>query len=136
MSALPVEQVSISGLMDAKEGWRHLGRRRWSDELKRQIVSETFVAGASVSTVARRHDVNANQVFKWRRKYGSGSGRFVAVSVTEENAEPGPGSAVAMGSRACRDFVEIDVGGCHRIRVGPGFDRDTLVRVLDVMSSR
>lgn len=47
-------------------------RRCRSDAEKVQIVEETLVAGASVSVVARRHDVNANQVFKWRRQYGSG----------------------------------------------------------------
>jgi len=36
--------------------------------LKCQIVAETEEAGASISVVARRHDVNANQVFKWRRE--------------------------------------------------------------------
>ena len=28
--------------------------------------------GASVSVVSRRHDVNANQLFKWRRQYNRG----------------------------------------------------------------
>src|ERR1700722_15682131 len=35
-------------------------------------VEETLVAGASVSKVARRHDVNANQVFYWRKLYREG----------------------------------------------------------------
>jgi transposase len=35
-------------------------------------VEETLLAGASVSRVARRHDVNANQVFHWRRLYREG----------------------------------------------------------------
>jgi transposase len=39
--------------------------------LKRQIVAETLAPGSSVSLVARRHDVNANQVFKWRREIAS-----------------------------------------------------------------
>jgi len=43
-------------------------RRRWPDALKRQIVAETLEPGASVSVVARRHDVNTNQVFTWRRE--------------------------------------------------------------------
>ncbi len=38
-------------------------RRRWPVAEKRRIVLESFEAGASVSVVARRHDVNANQVF-------------------------------------------------------------------------
>ena len=34
--------------------------------------TESFEAGASVSVVARRHDVNANQVFAWRKLYRDG----------------------------------------------------------------
>ena len=44
-------------------------RRRWSEARKRQIVAESYQAGVSVSVVARRYDVNANQVFTWRRQY-------------------------------------------------------------------
>jgi transposase len=39
---------------------------------RRQIVEETMKPGASVSQVARAHDVNANQVFHWRRQYRAG----------------------------------------------------------------
>lgn len=46
------------------------GRRRWPEAVKRELVAATFEPGASVSIVARRHDVNANQLFKWRRQLG------------------------------------------------------------------
>ena len=39
---------------------------------RRRIVEETLKPGASVSLVARAHDVNTNQVFKWRRQYHQG----------------------------------------------------------------
>ncbi len=35
-------------------------------------MEETLLPGASVSRVARRHDVNANQVFYWRKLYREG----------------------------------------------------------------
>ena len=35
-------------------------------------MKETLLPGASVSRVARRHDVNANQVFYWRKLYREG----------------------------------------------------------------
>jgi len=47
-------------------------QRRRTIQERREIVKETFVAGASVSRVARRHDVNANQVFYWRKLYREG----------------------------------------------------------------
>jgi transposase len=39
---------------------------------KRDIVEETLAAGASVARVARRHGVNANQVFYWRKLFREG----------------------------------------------------------------
>src|ERR1700680_1325576 len=48
------------------------GRRRnrsWPKALKREIVAASLAPGASVSMVARHYDVNANQVFDWRKRY-------------------------------------------------------------------
>jgi transposase len=42
-------------------------------DLKRRIVEETFGPGQSVSIVARRHDINANLVFAWRKRYRNGT---------------------------------------------------------------
>jgi transposase len=60
--------------MDRVEG--AVGRRKAHTfrgvEEKRRIVEETFRDGASVSSVARAHGVNANQVFQWRRLYRDG----------------------------------------------------------------
>ena len=42
-------------------------RRHRSVEEKIKIVAETRVAGTSVAEVARRHGVNANQVFSCKR---------------------------------------------------------------------
>jgi hypothetical protein len=52
----------------------HSGRRRrrsFSEELKRRMVAECAEPGASVSAVARKHDVNANLLFGWCRQFGS-----------------------------------------------------------------
>lgn len=40
---------------------------------KRAVVEQTLQPGASVSRVARAHDLNANQVFSWRRAYRNGT---------------------------------------------------------------
>jgi transposase len=47
-------------------------RRYWTAEEKRRIVELTMSSGQSVSSVARQHGVNANQVFYWRKLYHAG----------------------------------------------------------------
>ena len=55
-------EQSVSGV----DGRVRRRRRRWSEARKRLIVAESYHSGVSV--VARRHDVNANLVFSWRRQ--------------------------------------------------------------------
>jgi transposase len=52
---------------------RSPGKRRYRtlDE-KRRIVEETLVSETSVAIMARRHGVNANQLFQWRKLYQAG----------------------------------------------------------------
>ena len=112
--------------------------RLWPEALKREIVAASFAPGASVSVVARRYDVNANQVFRWRKLYHQGSlatvspgpPRMLPVMVTPE-----PSGAAAPASNGV-DTIEIDLSGKYRIRVGNGFDGPTLRRVLDVLDRR
>lgn len=110
-------------------------RKRWPEALKREIVAATYAPGASVSVVARRYDVNANQVFSWRRRYRSSidpkssTPGLVPVTITPEPAGDGGAPPVPAPSPA----IEIEVCGLYRVRVGSGFDARTLRRVLDVL---
>jgi transposase len=67
-------------------------KRRRSVEERRKIVEETLQARASVSQVARRHDVNADQVFHWRKLYREGrlgstaATKFLPVKVANERS--------------------------------------------------
>src|SRR3546814_10381809 len=56
-------------------------RRRWSVEEKLTMVRESLEPGHSVSVVARRHGINPNQLFHWRKLYQDGS--LSAVSAGE-----------------------------------------------------
>jgi transposase len=60
-------------------------RRRWTAEQKRRIVDETRAPGSSASVVARRHDVNANLLFKWKRQAEAGrlGGSLAAAEIPE-----------------------------------------------------
>jgi transposase len=77
--------------LEAAGGWR-VRRQRFSVERKRLIVEATLQPGASVAQVARAHEINANQVFKWKRLYEQGllvsrpspDTKLLAVHVAEE----------------------------------------------------
>lgn len=43
--------------------------KKWPEALKREFAAATCQPGTSVSVVARQHDVNANQLFSWRRQF-------------------------------------------------------------------
>lgn len=107
--------------------------KQWPEPLKREIVAATFSPGASVSVVARQYDVNANQVFAWRRRFlaeaqSAPSPALVPVTITPEPDEkPGP---------AASETIEIEVGGDCRVRIGSSFDAGVLKRVLDVLRKR
>ncbi len=76
-----------------------LRRRSWSVEEKRRIVDESLVEGVSVAEIARRHNLNANQLFTWRRKFGAAvveAKNFapilpvtIATDVAAEHSPPG-----------------------------------------------
>ena len=58
-----------SGLVDRALNPKSGSRRRfWSSDEKRRMVAESLAPGASVSKVAQRYGVNANQLFTWRRQ--------------------------------------------------------------------
>lgn len=121
-------------------GTTAMGRRhkRWPEALKREIVAASLAPGASVSIVARQYDVNANQVFSWRKRYredacapsNSTVPQLVPVVITAEQ------DAAAAQPPVVTEKIEIDVSGKYRIRVACGFDGQALRRVLDVLERR
>jgi transposase len=119
--------MSDTELMPKSEPVRRLeiftgaGRRRsWSAEQKVEIVAESL-AGASVSAVARRHGLTAQQLFTWRRQMRGqsvvGKERLSFASVVV--------SAVP---------IEIELGGAT-IRVPAGSDAVTLRAVLQAVKA-
>ena len=78
---------------DIKEKTRESGQavrnRRYSLAFKRKVVKESLAPGASVSIVARRHDINSNIVFRWRKEFRDGKFGNSAVSSRKGLAEAG-----------------------------------------------
>ncbi len=61
--------TTIRSVKSSSQGRRY---QRHSLELKRRVVEQTLVPGASVARIAREHGINANQVFSWRKLYREG----------------------------------------------------------------
>ncbi len=119
----------------SRERRRH---KRWPEALKREIVAATLQPGASVSVVARQYDVNANQVFSWRRRYGEAS-RPAAAPPSTSGLVPvmiAPEPENMVGAAPASETIEIEVAGDCRVRVGASFDARALKRVLDVLRKR
>ena len=136
------------------------GRRRWTAEEKRRIVEETGVPGSSVSVVARRHDINANLLFKWKRLEEADEParplpeglEFVPIGVIGRADDGGPAlltrlPGVADGDRqngsgepprpseleSRAGVIEIDLPDGARIRVDALVDGRALARVLGAL---
>lgn len=67
-------------MQDAKRGTR----RHHDPELKRQVLEECALPGASVAQVALTHSLNANLVHKWRRQARPAEPAAVAVPAKPE----------------------------------------------------
>ena len=119
------EQMSTTGLVDTKQP----KRRQYSEVVKRQLVAETQAPGASVSIVARRHDVNSNQLFRWRRQ-------LLPKAVVESGAMV-PVEIAADGDRLRRPdrdgVIEITFGCGARVRLRGEVSPETLRQVVELL---
>jgi transposase len=128
--------VSTKSVMSTNGTGRR--NRSWPEALKREIVAASYAPGSSVSMVARHYDVNANQVFGWRKRYRDdprapamlAAPKLIPVVVTAEQ------DAVATQPSSVAETIEIDLAGKYRVRVSRGVDTQTLRRVLDVLEGR
>jgi transposase len=69
-------------------------RRVWTDDQKRALVAAACAPGASVAEIARRADLRASQLYRWRRDLAEPvSSGFAAVTVS---AEPDPVAGYAV----------------------------------------
>ena len=125
-------------------------RRQHTIEEKLRIVLETHVRGASVATVAQRHNVNPNQVFAWRQLYRRGlldpkaaaqDPPMLPVKVSTPTMLPSeraqwaqsgsPGKAVGRPKGFCRR-IEIKLSNGHSIVLHGRIDAAALSRVIDL----
>jgi transposase len=114
-----------------------------STQERRQIVEETLKPGASVSLVARAYDVNANQLFKWRKLYREGrldvtpnsntATTLVPVKISESLPVSGP-TVTGRRVRTRRPgTIDIDLGHA-RVRIEGAADPECVRAALERLS--
>lgn len=114
-------------------------RRTYSRTFKHQVVQETL-GSESVSRIARRHNVNANLVFKWRKLYREGllpapTGAQVLLPVTlHEIPQDTSGHALEVNSTSSTDAIVITLAGGHRVVAAGSVCQLSLRTVLEVLS--
>ena len=148
--------------MAAQGGTGERRRTRSLDERKR-IVEEALSPGASVASVARRHGLNANLIFKWMRRSREGwldrrlepakaktvasaapepmVPAFVPVKLLESStaaagsppAEIGAKPAREMLRTARRGVMEISLPNGAKVSLDADVDAGALRRVLSVL---
>ena len=119
----------------------HPHRRRWTAEETRRIVEETRAPGSSVSMVARRHDLNANLLFKWKRRAEAGrldgplapaaAPEFVPVGVVGRASDGGP-ALLAGAPNALHPIRQSDPSGRGEPRSPAGLETRTGVIEIDL----
>ena len=121
-------------------------RRRFSKDFRRGLVQRTLVPGASVAKIALEQRLNANLLFKWRRRYlrELAAARGDAPKLLAVNVEPvcrAPESrlletlAAAPSRSAPAGCIEIELAR-GRIRLKGAVDPETLRSVLQILTDR
>ena len=116
-------------------GRRSGPRRRRTEDEKRRIVEKTLQPGASVAIVARRHELNANVVFSWRRLFQKGllsrrggpSASLVPVRVVPPPRKPRRQCASVP---AAADSIDIRFADGVRVRVQGALAHEALRQLI------
>lgn len=106
-------------------------RRRWSDEEKLRIVTESLAGPRLASATARRHGISPGLLFTWRRELRVQSRQpAIAPQMVRVCVDDAP-KASGSPSR-----VEIVLRGDVRLIVAPDIDPAALRRIMMVVESR
>ena len=87
-------------------------RRIWLPEEKAALVGAAFAPGAVVAEVARRADVNASLLYRWRRELHVGPATFTEVVVAPDIGsvvEPADGAAIEV---RLADGAQVRIPAC------------------------
>ena len=123
---MPIENDDVSSV-------ERLKRRSWTGDEKRRIVEESLEPGVSIAKVARRYNLNANQLCTWRRQQGvstttlHNSGSILPVTLNPDTLSSTVDSPGASGQ------MEIVLAEGDRIIVWSDFEVAALSRAIKAL---
>lgn len=113
-----------------KESVQDKPRRKFTPHFKLDIVNEAKTRQASISIIARKYDVNANQVFRWIREVEQNKVRWVRIVTGQHNTTKLPAQtptffpvtvsqheAVHQTLSATSPIVTIEFANGHRLQL-------------------
>lgn len=130
--------AALVGVSSGEGGESRKGSKRRcyrSLDEKRRLVALSYEPGVSVALVARRHEVNANLLFNWRRQLGGPAQTgvdqtgmtFAPVEIVPERRHEEQLGAAGL--------IEIELPGGARVRVDGQVSEPALRRVLSALKA-
>jgi transposase len=122
-------------------------RRSWPLERKLAVLEEASRGSESAASVARRHDIRPQQLYRWRRELREGRldgepepPTFLPVSLANHerpDAEPVPSVPHRAGRRraAIESRVEIVLANGRMLRVDAGIEVAVLQQLVGVLET-
>ncbi|VUX46355.1 transposase [Candidatus Defluviicoccus seviourii] len=155
----PVQEAVLMGQVHVLTGPER--RRRFSLEEKRTIVAAAFARGAVVSDVARRADVCASLIYRWRRELGAAPSGFAEVVLAPivaasdgDGCGDGHGRGDECGERDCPPArrrveawrsdasdavvpaIEVELAGSSRLRIPASTPPELAAAVIAALRRR
>lgn len=111
-------------------------RRQYNTGFKCQVVEETLAGTDSVSVVARRYDINANLLFRWRKEHAQGKlsdkpQSLIPISVSTDPVTSCPPHSYPSSP----GHVQINLNNDHQVVVSGQVDTDQLQAVLSALTT-
>ena len=134
-----VNDVSWAGFTVQGDVLGRERRRRWRDEEKLAIVLEVGVDGASVTSVAQRHEVTRQQIYTWRHEL-----RLKGMLVPANGTVFLPVEAAPLqtalhsemgGEAAAPGMIELRLSNGRSLRFDSGLDTDRLTRLIQAVEA-
>jgi transposase len=110
-------------------------RRRWSEDQKRVIVAASLAPGAVVADVARRADISAGQIYRWRQEMrATAAAGFTPVLIT--SAENPAAPAEDRPASGAEPVIEVDFAGKVRVRIPTSVPAELAAAVVKALARR